>query len=150
MPDLVVIALSSFSIASAIAVLVSKDNFYSAIYMTLTMILIASIYAYVGIHSIFVLISFIFVGAVGIVTVALAATYRFIRSLRIRDFWIFLTAITAIFLSVTLAALSKATNIFYERFPDFAKNYSLLVTFLVVLMVLLALSAINMMRRETL
>jgi len=150
MPDLVVIALSSFSIASAIAVLVSKDNFYSAIYMTLTMILIASIYAYVGIHSIFVLISFIFVGAVGIVTVALAATYRFIRSLKIRDFWIFLTAITAIFLSVTLAALSKATNIFYERFPDFAENYSLLVTFLVVLMVLLALSAINMMRRETL
>ncbi len=83
-------------VAFGIASYLSKDNFYSALYMCFTMICIAGLYSYYGIHSAFALISLIFIGALGAVTLVLAYSYREGKSIEYRMRWIFFALIVAV------------------------------------------------------
>ncbi|MHC1566584.1 MAG: hypothetical protein ACXQS7_06360 [Candidatus Syntropharchaeia archaeon] len=74
--DLILLTLAFITICLATGVLLTKDNLFSALYMSATLILVASIYAFFGIQPGVLFIVFIFTGAIGAVTVALAATYR--------------------------------------------------------------------------
>jgi NADH-quinone oxidoreductase subunit J len=78
----VLIALAGIAVLSSLGVLLSKDNFYSSLYMSATLIFVASIYAIFNLQPVFVLIVFVFVGAIGIVTVAIR-THKFYGTIRI-------------------------------------------------------------------
>ena len=87
--SLILPVLGSLTVLSSLGVLLSRDNFYAALYMSLTMIFIASMFATLNVQSGFVLIAFIFIGAVGIVTVALAAVFRRVpRGIPVEKLWI--------------------------------------------------------------
>ena len=150
--SLILLALGSMTVLSSLGVLLSKDNFYSALYMALTMIFIATTFAVFNIQSAFVLISFIFIGAVGIVTVALAAVFRYVpRSIPVDKLWIIPTILTIAVLAYTLYKyatfnLSPAS----VDISAFQSQYALVVVFLVCLMVLLMISIVKIVRREEL
>jgi len=116
--------------------------------MSVTLLLIGGLYAYLGIHSVLALISFIFVGAVGIITVALAASYRFINPVDHKSYWALSSAFVAVFLGTTLAVFSVALGKFEDKFKEFVVDYQAIIFFLVVMVVLLMLSAISMVRRD--
>jgi len=149
MDAIVVAVLSLLAILFAIASWASKDNFYSAIYMSAVMLTVGGIYAFHGIYSVFVLIAFIFIGAIGIMTVALAATYRFINPRKISEKWIVVVEIVAIIVAVTAGINTLAVNGFKDAFDRVLPDYLTLIAFLVVLTTLLMLSAISMLRRDT-
>ncbi|WP_148208703.1 hypothetical protein [Archaeoglobus profundus] len=99
------VLIVTFGIAS----LLSRDNFYSALYMCLTMICIAGVYAYYGIHSAFALIALIFIGALGAVTLVLAYSYREKASIKYKLRWIFFALAVAVFLAL-VAPLTVIDN----------------------------------------
>ncbi|MEM4524076.1 MAG: hypothetical protein QXF29_03095, partial [Archaeoglobaceae archaeon] len=74
--NLLISLLGVLAIASAIGAWLTRDNLYSALYMAITMLFLAGIYATFNLQPAVVLITLVFVGAVGIVTIAVAATYR--------------------------------------------------------------------------
>ncbi|WP_457590241.1 hypothetical protein [Geoglobus sp.] len=148
--DVVVVALLSIlAIVFGIGAWISRDNFYSAIYMSAVMLSVGGIFAFHGIHSVFVLIAFIFIGAISIVTVALAATYRFINPREISEKWLIVAEIVAVVLAVTVGLNTFMAGEFSDAFDRVLADYLTLVTFLVVLTALLMISAISMLRRDS-
>ncbi len=149
--SLILLALGSVTILSSLGVLLSRDNFYSALYMALTMIFIATMFTVFNIQSAFILIAFIFIGAVGIVTVALAAVFRYVpRKVPVDKLWIIPTILTIAVLAYTLYKyatfnLSAASSVDIAAFQS---QYALAVVFLICLMVLLMISIVKMVRRE--
>jgi len=148
MLDFAIILLSALSIAAALGVAKSRDNFYSALYMSATLLAVGGIYAYLGVHSVLALIAFIFVGAVGIITIALAASYRFIEPIKQSGYWALFSAFVAVFLGTTLAVFSVSLAKFEDTFRQFAADYQTYVLFLVVMMTLLLLCAMSMVRGD--
>ncbi len=150
--SLILPVLGSLTVLSSLGVLLSRDNFYAALYMSLTMIFIASMFAALNVQSGFVLIAFIFIGAVGVVTVALAAVFRTVpRSIPVDKLWIAPTILTIAVLCYTL--YRYATYNLSSSPVDisaFQSKYMLEVAFLICLMVLLMLSVVKMVRREEL
>ena len=146
--DVVIILLSLVAVLSAIGVLFSRDNFYSAIYLAVTLLAIGGIYAEHGVYSVFALIAFIFIGAIVIITIAIAATYRYLNPRKINVLWLVIIEILALIVAVTAALNFPALSGFADAFPSVLSSYMSLITFLVVLTTLVMLSAISMVRRD--
>ncbi len=146
---LIIAAAGFFAVASSIGVLLTKDNFYAAMYMSVTMLLVAAIYAAFNIQPVVVIITLIFIGAVGIVTVAIAATYRAGVSRKVSIFWII--PVIIVFAILALAFTSLAVDSIEVVNPDVfsavATEYFFVILFLFALVVLMMLSAIKLARR---
>jgi NADH-quinone oxidoreductase subunit J len=147
------LALGVVIVLSACGVLLSRDNLYAALYMTVALILIATTYAVFNLQPVFILIAFVFVGAIGAVTIALAATYRItLEEFPVEKLWIIPIIITIAAVCYTIYAyvetpLEKIYSI-DELLAEFPSDYLLLVTFLISLMILLMLSVVKFVRRE--
>ena len=147
-------ALVGVAVLFSLGVLVSKDNFYSALFMSMTLVFVAAVYALFNLQPVFVLILFIFVGAIGIVTVALAATYRTEPERQVSRFWIVPVVITAFIIGFSIYSYALLAPqpvpprmIVFElekflTFPGFAE-YLLIILFLISLVVLLLLSVLR-------
>ncbi|RLI76277.1 hypothetical protein DRO97_01175 [Archaeoglobales archaeon] len=149
--DYLVLTLGIATVLFACGVLLTRDNLYASLYMSVTLILIATIYTVYSIQSVFVLITFIFVGAIGIITIALAATYRFIPARKISVYWLIPIAIVTAIVAYTYYLYSGQIGIVFIKehsFASFPTEYLLMVVFLVSLMALLMLSAIKLVRGE--
>ncbi len=147
---LILLALGCVTVLSSLGVLFSKDNFYSALYMALTMIFIATMFAEFNVQPGFVLVAFIFIGAIGIITVALAAVFREVpREIPVNKLWIIPTIITLGALSYALYryATYNLTTTTVDM-SAFQSQYALVVVFLFSLMVLLMVSIVKLVRRE--
>ncbi len=143
-------ALACTAVLSSLAVLLTRDNFYASMFMSLTLVMVAVIYALFDIQPVFVLIVFIFVGALGMVTVALAATYRFAPGRKISWLWALPVVITAFVLAVSVyaAQLAPLEKIQFALQGFITPEYLLLIIFLASLMVLLLLSVLKMGIKE--
>ena len=144
-----ILAVSVFAALSSLGVLLARDNFYASVYMSVTMLLIAAIFAILGVHSMFVIIAFIFVGAIGVITVALAATYRYLPPSKLSNIWILPAIITAGMLISSVYGLYSYIQL-TDTVSQLAETYPEIVTLLFAMMVLMMLSAIHMIRREVL
>ncbi|MHC1610991.1 MAG: hypothetical protein ACXQTW_05270 [Candidatus Methanospirareceae archaeon] len=151
---LLLLALASVAVLSSLAVLLNKDNFYAALFMSVTLITVATVYALFGIQPVFVLIAFVFLGAICIVTVALAATYRTAPERQFSRLWGIIVLITASFLAFfSYISLKRqailhphlATGTIQFELQNFLANpeYILLVLSLSSLGILLMLSALK-------
>ncbi len=152
----VLIALAGIAVLSSLGVLLSKDNFYSSLYMSATLIFVASIYAIFNLQPVFVLIVFIFVGAIGIVTVAVAATYRSDPESQFSKPWAVLVVITAAVVGFAIYSYKmlnpnlSSSLIKFELINFMAQpEYLILVLSLVALVVLLLLSVLKMVAGGT-
>jgi NADH:ubiquinone oxidoreductase subunit 6 (subunit J) len=152
----VLIALAGIAVLSSLGVLLSKDNFYSSLYMSATLIFVASIYAIFSLQPVFVLIVFIFVGAIGIVTVAVAATYRSDPERQFSKPWAVLVAITAAVVGFAIYSYTMLNPeisfsvIKFELISFMSQSeYLILVLSLVALVVLLLLSVLKMVAGGT-
>jgi NADH-quinone oxidoreductase subunit J len=147
------LALGLVIVLSACGVLLSRDNLYAALYMTVALILIATTYAVFNLQPVFILIAFIFVGAIGAVTIALAATYRItLKEFPVEKLWIVPIVITMAVVCYTIYAYVGTPLKIYsvdELLAEFPSDYLLLVAFLISLMVLLMLSVVKFVRRES-
>lgn len=145
-------ALAGIAVVFALGVLLSKDNFYSALYMAATLVFVATVYAFFNLQPVFVLILFVFVGAIGIVTVALAATYRSDPERQVSALWA-----VPIFITALVIGSSVCSHIVFNPQPVSSSaiefelmnfipltEYMLLVVFLISLVVLLLLSVLKM------
>ncbi len=148
--SLILLALESAIIISSLGVLLSRDNFYSALYMALTMIFIATTFAVFNIQSAFILITFIFVGAVSVVTVAISAVFRFVpKKIPVNKLWIAPTILTMTVLSFTIYKYASfGISAEDVNIAEFQTRYVIAVLFLVSLMVLLMVSIVKLVRRE--
>ena len=146
------VLLSLMIILSSTGVLISKDNFYSALYLALTMIFIATMFALFNIQPAFILIVFIAIGAVGVVTVALAAVFREVpKHIPIDKFWILPTSVTGIILCYTIYKYANySAHVYNIDISEFQIQYFVMIVFLVCLIVLLMISVIKLIRREEL
>ncbi len=152
----VLIALAGIAVLSSLGVLLSKDNFYSSLYMSATLIFVASIYAIFSLQPVFVLIVFIFVGAIGIVTVAVAATYRSDPESQFSKPWAVLVVITAAVVGFAIYSYNllnpemSFSVIKFELISFMSQSeYLILVLSLVALVVLLLLSVLKMVAGGT-
>ncbi|MCS7144597.1 MAG: hypothetical protein NZ879_06200 [Archaeoglobaceae archaeon] len=136
--------LGAMALLSAIASLITRDNFYSALYMSLAMLFIAGIYAFYNLQPSVVLITLVFIGAVGVVTIAVAATYRAKSSRKVNLLWSIAIAIVAVFLILQMPF--KPTFEVLKDGMTFLSTYLLAVIFLVSLMLLIMLSTIKILR----
>lgn len=145
-------ALAGIAVVFALGVLLSKDNFYSALFMAATLVFVATVYAFFNLQPVFVLILFVFVGAIGIVTVALAATYRSDPERQVSGLWAVPVAITAFFIILAIYIYpvlnpqpmsSSAIGFELMNFIPLTE-YMLIVVFLISLVVLLLLSVLKM------
>ncbi len=148
--SLILLILGVLIILSSLGVLLSRDNFYSALYMSLTMIFIATTFAVFDVQSAFILIAFIFIGAIGIITVALAAVFRFVpKRIPVDWLWAIPTALTLAVLSYTLYKYAtfniSATPVDISAFQS---QYVFAIVFLFCLMALLMVSIVKIVRRE--
>lgn len=143
---LLLLALAGVAVLSSLAVLLTRDNFYASLYMSATLVMVAAVYALFDLQPVFVLIVFIFVGAIGIVTVALAATYRFAPERQISGLWALPVIITAFILgfSVYTAQLISPEKIQFALEKFITPEYLLLILFLTALIILLMLSVLKM------
>ncbi|AGK61722.1 hypothetical protein Asulf_01751 [Archaeoglobus sulfaticallidus PM70-1] len=143
----VLLALAAIAFLSSLGALLTKDNFYSALYMALTMISIATIYAMADVQEVFVLIVFIFVGAIGIVTVALAAVYKFKPKTQLSKAWLIPSAVTAAVLGYVFYSNSEVVSL---SKPDLAlgSEYVTVIAALISLMILLMLSVMLVSRGD--
>ncbi len=147
----VLIALAGIAVLSSLGVLLNKDNFYSSLFMAATLIFVASIYAVFNLQPVFVLIVFIFVGAIGIVTVAVAATYRSDPKMQVSKFWVVPVVITAFVVGFAIYSYSKlhpgvSLGLIKFELTNFIaqSQYLILILSLVSLVVLLLLSVLKM------
>lgn len=138
--------LSALSVLFAVGSITSKDNFYSALYMSLTLIAVAAIYALANLQEIFILIAFIFVGAIGIVTVSLAAVYKFKPSRQLSKLWIIPSAVTAIVLSLAFSRIPYLAQPGKLSLQNLGFDYALLFSALICLIILLMLSVLSISR----
>jgi len=148
-------ALAGVLVLSALGVLLSKDNFYSALFMTLTLVMVATVYALFDLQPLFVLIVFVFVGVIGIVTVALAATYRAMPERQFAWIWCIPVLITAVILGFSIfthtlhgTGISSPIGFTLQGFLKPGSEYQLLFLFLTSLVILLFLSVIKIYRGE--
>ena len=148
-------AFTGVLVLSALGVLLSKDNFYSALFMTLTLVMVATVYALFDLQPIFVLIVFVFVGVIGIVTVALAATYRAMPERQFAWIWCIPVLITAVILGFSIfthtlhgTGISSPIGFTLQGFLKPGSEYQLLFLFLTSLVILLFLSVIKIYRGE--
>lgn len=143
-------ALAGVAVLFAVGVLLSKDNFYSSLFMSMALFFVACVYALFYLLPVIVLIVFIFVGAIGIVTVALAATYRSEPERQVSVLWTVPVVITALVLGYAIYSFAlqapaegKAVVFALETFiPE--SEYILLVLFMVSLVILLLLSVLKL------
>ncbi|MCS7130367.1 MAG: hypothetical protein NZ872_02995, partial [Archaeoglobaceae archaeon] len=136
--------LGVMALLSAIASLLTRDNFYSALYMSLTMLFIAGIYAFYNLQPSVVLITLVFVGAVGVITIAVAATYRAKSSRKISFLWSIAIVVVAAFLILRSPVGTKLKVL--EGGITFLNTYLLAILFLVSLMILIMLSTIKVLK----
>lgn len=151
--ETVIVAVAGiFAVASTIGVLLTKDNFYAALYMSVTMLFVAAIYAAFNLQPVVVIIALIFVGAVGIVTVAIAATYRARMSRKVSLFWTLPVLIVFAILAYTYYTFATKTLEIagQDAFLAVPSEYFFVVALLFSLMVLMMLSAIKLVRRADL
>ncbi|MEM4565505.1 MAG: hypothetical protein QXD49_02765 [Archaeoglobaceae archaeon] len=142
---LLISTLGALAVISAIGAWLTRDNFYSALYMSVAMIFVAGIYAVFNLQPAVVLITLVFVGAVGIVTIAVAATFRAKTARKINLFW---TLPILVVLAIVAYAYSEARKISISSTGlEFVGDYFLLIVFLISMMVLVMLSAIKILRR---
>ncbi|MCK4476400.1 MAG: hypothetical protein KAU16_06705 [Methanophagales archaeon] len=143
---LLLLALACVAVLSSVAVLLTRDNFYASMYMSAALVMVATVYALFNLQPVFVLIVFIFMGAIGIVTVALAATYRFAPERQISWLWALPVIITAFILgySVYATQLVSAGEIQFALEEFITPEYLLLILFLTSLIILLMLSVLKM------
>jgi len=148
----ILLVLGVVAILSSIGVLLSRDNLYASLYMAVTMILIATMYAALNLQPVFILITFIFVGAIGMVTVAIASTYRVSeKKISVNIAWAIPVILVIGVIGYTMFTFSSGSLKsldFGNTLITFPSDYSLLVVFLVSLMTLLMLSAISVYRRS--
>jgi NADH:ubiquinone oxidoreductase subunit 6 (subunit J) len=151
--DILLLAtLAGIAVLFSLGVLVSKDNFYSALYMSVTQVFVATVYAFFNLQPVFVLLVFIFVGAIGIVTVALAATYRSEPERQVSGFWVL-----PVFLTVLIIGAAIMSNLLFAPQPISSgtiafelmnfipiAEYLLIIVALISLVVLLLLSVLKM------
>lgn len=146
--DLQTLLISMFgalAVISAIGSWLTRDNFYSALYMSITMIFVAGIYAVFNLQPAVVLITLVFVGAVGIVTIAVAATFRAKVARKINLIW---TLPILAVLAIVAYAYSESKKIsITSTGVDFLSDYFLVLVFLISMMILVMLSAIKILRR---
>ncbi len=144
------IAICCFSVIMAFATLFTKDTFYSALYMSITLITIAGMYALNNIQPVFVLITFIFVGAIGAVTVALAAMYRDPRpKLQIDFVWFIPAIITFAVIFNSIFGFNNIPSAFTNsEISVFVEEYVVFVLFFFSLAILLMLAVVKFVRRE--
>ena len=142
-------AAGAFAVLSSIGVLLTRDNFYAALYMSVTMLLIAAIYAVYNVQAVVVMIALIFIGAVGIITVAVAASYRSMPSRRVDLLWV--APVIVVFAIVCYAYIKLAKGavspIEFGYFSAVPTDYLLVVIFLFSVIILMMLSAIKLARR---
>jgi NADH-quinone oxidoreductase subunit J len=119
--------------------------------MSITLILIAAMYAVFDIQPVFILITFIFVGAVGAVTVAIAATYRQQPKRSVDKMWVIPALITSALLGYSIYTYVNYGMEFSdsgEMLVTFTSDYMLLAAFLISLSVLLMMAVVKFVRRE--
>jgi NADH-quinone oxidoreductase subunit J len=144
-------ALAGTAVVFALGVLLSEDNFYSALFMSVTLVFVATIYAFFNLQPVFVLIAFVFVGAIGIVTVALAATYRSEPERQVSGLWAVPVAITAFFIILAITCYPVfhpqpvSSSVIEFELMNFlpVTEYLLLILFLISLVILLLLSVLK-------
>lgn len=144
-------ALAGIAVLFALGVLLSKDNFYSALFMSVTLLFVATIYAMFSLQPVFALIVFIFVGAIGIVTVALAATYRSDPERQFSGLWavpVFITALvigSSVYSHIVFNQQPVSPSAIEFELANFIPitEYLLIVVFLFSLVVLLLLSVLK-------
>ncbi|WP_202320605.1 NADH-quinone oxidoreductase subunit J [Archaeoglobus neptunius] len=145
---LIIAVAGVFAVASSIGVLLTKDNFYAALYMSVTMLFVAAIYAAFNLQPVVVIVALIFVGAVGIVTVAVAATYRARVSRQVSLFWTLPVIIVFGILAYAYYGLAvenlEITN--QGVFSALPTDYFFVVVFLFSLVVVMMLSAVKLAR----
>jgi NADH-quinone oxidoreductase subunit J len=145
-------ALAGIAVLFSLGVLVSKDNFYSSLYMSGTLIFVAAVYALFNLQPVFVLIVFIFVGAIGIVTVALAATYRSEPVRQVSVLWAAPVALAAFLIGFSIYSYpifnppAVSTGEIKFELINFlpTTEYFLVVILLITLVILLLLSVLKM------
>lgn len=144
-------ALAGVAVLFALGVLLSKDNFYSSLFMSAALIFVASVYALFDLQPVFVLIVFIFVGAIGIVTVALAATYRSDPERQFSGLWAVPVVITAFVIGFSIYSYNMlnpnvpSSVIEFELINFIPKTeYLVLILSLMSLVILLLLSVLKM------
>ncbi len=131
--------LYAFVVIFGLASLFSKDNFYSALYMCLTMVCIGGIYAYLGVHSAFALITLVFVGALGAVTLVLAYTYREEKAIDYRVGWVIFALAIASILSILSPLTLITAKDYVERLTSFEPLFMLFALSVLVMLTLLEL-----------
>lgn len=136
-PTIEVVILSALAVLFAVASLLSRDNFYSALYMCLTMLMIAGIYAYYGVHSAFALISLIFIGALGVITLIFAYSYREQKSIEFKLRWIVFALIVAVFVSLTLPITTVIAKDYVGSLLDFEPIYMLFALSMLLMLTLI-------------
>ena len=136
-PTIEVVILSALAVLFAVASLLSRDNFYSALYMCLTMLMIAGIYAYYGVHSAFALISLIFIGALGVITLIFAYSYREQKSIEFKLRWIVFALIVAVFMSLTLPITTVIAKDYVSSLLDFEPIYMLFALSMLLMLTLI-------------
>ncbi len=148
--SLALIAMCCFAVLTAFAALFTKDTFYSALYMSVTLVTIAGMFALNNVQPVFVLITFIFVGAIGAVTVALAAMYRNPKPKLQIDFVWFLPAIIAFgAIFNAIFSLKNVPSAFSgSEVSAFVENYAVFALFFFALAILLMLAVVKFVRRE--
>ncbi len=148
--SLALIAMCCFAVLTAFAALFTKDTFYSALFMSVTLLTIAGMYALNNIQPVFVLIAFIFVGAIGAVTVALAAMYRDTRpKLQIDFIWFLPAIITFAIVFNSIFGFESAPSVFSSSAVSaFVEEYAVLALFFFALAILLMLAVVKFVRRE--
>ena len=124
-------------------------------FMTLTLVMVATVYALFDLQPIFILIVFVFVGVIGIVTVALAATYRAMPERQFAWIWCIPVLITAVILGFSIfthilhgMGISSPIGFTLQGFLKPGSEYQLLFLFLTSLVILLFLSVIKIYRGE--
>jgi len=148
-------ALAGVAVLFALGVLLSKDNFYSSLFMSAALIFVASVYALFDLQPVFVLIVFIFVGAIGIVTVALAATYRSDPERQFSRLWALPVVITAFVIGFSIysynllnpnvpSSVIEFELINFIPITEPITEYLVLILSLMSLVVLLLLSVLKM------
>ncbi len=146
---LIIAVAGVFAVASSVGVLLTRDNFYAALYMSVTMLFVAAIYATFNLQPVVVIIALIFIGAVGIVTVAVAATYRGRTSREVSLVWV--VPVFIVFAILAYAYYSLAVENIevtgQETFSIVPSDYFSVVILLFSLTVLMMLSAIKLARR---
>ncbi|MDF2955341.1 MAG: NADH:ubiquinone oxidoreductase subunit 6 [Candidatus Alkanophagales archaeon MCA70_species_2] len=138
------LVLAGFAVLFALGVLLTKDNFYAVVFMSATMVLIAGIYAIFQLQMVSILIIFIFVGAIGMVTVVLAATYRREPERQFSPYWAVFTVVTAFLAAYYLLMRSVPLGTARGFELVLTSDLVLLITSMVTLIILVALSALRL------